>query len=425
MAPLVRDAPALLEDLLGPLGRPRHPVALARFAARAALPATPFARIAFRGERARGFFAGLAAHSMLPLSRSPTAGYGLDARRCSVTPSAGRSPGAAPQPLTDALVSILASLGGKVETGPATSVTSTSSTAPVRAARRRRRASSSRSRGRAAPGAYRRRLEGFRYGPGRVQARLGARRADPVAAPRVRARRDRAPRRDARRRSPPRSEQQWRREPAARRSCCSRSRACSTRRVRRTGRHTAWAYCHVPNGSTVDMTERIEPQVERFAPGLPRSDPRPSRRSARPHGAVQPELRRRRHQRRRRRPAAVRSRVRLRGSRPTRRRSRASSSARRRRRPAAACTACAATTRRGRRSATSRGADERPSARVVALGLGALMLLLVAASVPSRPLRARSSPAGAARRRHPASCRSRSSACWSQTASRGTRSAGS
>ena len=34
------------------------------------------------------------------------------------------------------------------------------------------------------------------------------------------------------------------------------------------GRHTAWAYCHVPNGSTVDMTERIEQQVERFAPGF-------------------------------------------------------------------------------------------------------------------------------------------------------------
>src|SRR5213080_801650 len=34
------------------------------------------------------------------------------------------------------------------------------------------------------------------------------------------------------------------------------------------GKHTAWAYCHVPNGSVMDMTERIEKQVERFAPGF-------------------------------------------------------------------------------------------------------------------------------------------------------------
>ena len=42
------------------------------------------------------------------------------------------------------------------------------------------------------------------------------------------------------------------------------------------GKHTLWAYCHVPNGSTIDMTERILGQIERFAPGLSRPDPRPS-----------------------------------------------------------------------------------------------------------------------------------------------------
>ena len=69
-----------------------------------------------------------------------------------------------------------------------------------------------------------------------------------------------------------RSRRRRRRRGAGRRpsghSCCSPSRASSTRRARRPGKHTAWAYCHVPNGSSVDMTERIEAQVERFAPGF-------------------------------------------------------------------------------------------------------------------------------------------------------------
>ena len=56
------------------------------------------------------------------------------------------------------------------------------------------------------------------------------------------------------------------------RSSSSRSRAASTPRA--PGQHTAWAYCHVPNGSTRDMTDRIEAQVERFAPGFRDRDPR-------------------------------------------------------------------------------------------------------------------------------------------------------
>ena len=119
------------------------------------------------------------------------------------------------------------------------------------------------------------------------------------------------------------------------------------------GQHTAWAYCHVPNGSTVDMTERIEAQVERFAPGfreriLARSALGPAAIERHNANYVGGDINGG--------AATCRSssRARSRASRRTRRRSPASSSARRRRRPAAACTGCAASTPRGRRCARVR-----------------------------------------------------------------------
>ncbi len=59
------------------------------------------------------------------------------------------------------------------------------------------------------------------------------------------------------------------------------------------GRHTLWAYCHVPNGSTVDMTEAIEGQIERFAPGFRETIISRRRSHARRHRSGQPQLRRR------------------------------------------------------------------------------------------------------------------------------------
>ena len=64
------------------------------------------------------------------------------------------------------------------------------------------------------------------------------------------------------------------------------------------GQHTFWAYCHVPAGQPVDMTGRIEAQVERFAPGFRDLILARSVADRGGHGAVQPQLRRRRHQRR-------------------------------------------------------------------------------------------------------------------------------
>src|SRR5262249_13989159 len=77
MAPLVADADGLVDGLLGPLRLPRHPLALARFGVFGLLPARWLAERFFRGEAARGLFAGLAAHSIQPLEHPLTAAPGL------------------------------------------------------------------------------------------------------------------------------------------------------------------------------------------------------------------------------------------------------------------------------------------------------------------------------------------------------------
>jgi phytoene dehydrogenase-like protein len=75
--PLVESWPKIAESVLGPLRWPRHPLALARFGLRALQPATGLVRRTFSGVQARALFAGIAAHSMLPLEKRPTGGIAL------------------------------------------------------------------------------------------------------------------------------------------------------------------------------------------------------------------------------------------------------------------------------------------------------------------------------------------------------------
>jgi phytoene dehydrogenase-like protein len=264
-APLVRDAEPLLEDILAPVHVPAHPIALARFGVRAAPPATTLARLSFRGEKARGLFAGLAAHSMLRLDRPPSAAFGL------MLGLLGHSVGwpfarGGSQRLSDALASYLRALGGEIETGR--HVESLAELGDPRAV-----LLDVTPRGLLAlagdrlPARYRRGLERYRYGPGVFkldwaldgpipwQAEECARAAtvhlgatlEEIAASEA---------------APGRGEVTERPYVLlAQHSLFDPTRAPA-------GQHTAWAYCHVPNGSTVDMTERIEAQVERFAPGF-------------------------------------------------------------------------------------------------------------------------------------------------------------
>jgi phytoene dehydrogenase-like protein len=265
VGPLVRDADALLDDLLGPARVPGHPLALARFGVAAALPAASLARIAFRGPRARGFLAGLAAHSMLPLTRMPSAAFGL------VLALLGHAAGwplarGGSQAIADALASYLRSLGGEVETGRR--VTSLSElegaqTVLLDVTPRQLVALA----GDSLPSGYRARLGRYRYGPGvfkldwaldgpipwraetcarAATVHLGATLEEIAASER----------------------QPWRGAVAQRPYVLLAQQSLFDPTRAPAGKHTAWAYCHVPNGSGVDMTERIERQVERFAPGF-------------------------------------------------------------------------------------------------------------------------------------------------------------
>ena len=265
LRPLADSADALLDDLLGPLRVPRHPLALARFGLQGGLPASLFARLAFRGERARGFFAGMAAHSMLPLSEPATAAYGL------VLALLGHAAGwplarGGSQQLANALASYLQALGGTIETGRQVDSLAELDGASVvlldTGPRELLRLA-----GDSLDSGYRRSLERFRYGPGvfkldwALDAPIPWRAEDCSRAATVHlggtldeiAASERAPSIGA--------SAQFPFVLLAQQSLFDPTRAPE-------GRHTAWAYCHVPNGSTSDLTERIERQVERFAPGF-------------------------------------------------------------------------------------------------------------------------------------------------------------
>jgi phytoene dehydrogenase-like protein len=266
IGPLADNWGDLTSSILGPMLRvPPHPVTLARFGTRAVWPATALARRVFDGEAARAMFGGLAAHAILDLGSPLTSSFGL------TFAAAGHAGGwpavkGGSQRLTDALASYLRSSGGEVVTGRR--VASLADLPPARVVLfdLTPRQVVAIAGDRLDPGA-RRTLERYRYGPGsfKVDYALdapvpwsaeGCRRAgsvhvggslDEVAA---------AEREVARGRHPDRPFVL-----TAQPSMFDPSRAPA-------GRHTFWAYCHVPHGSPVDMTDAIEDQIERFAPGF-------------------------------------------------------------------------------------------------------------------------------------------------------------
>ncbi len=262
--PFVERADDLMEALLGPPGF-RRPLLMARFARHAIRSIDGVAHRRFGDERTRAMLAGVAAHSIVPLDMLATAGYGLGlliaAHAVGWPVARGGS-----QQLANALSSYLRSLGGEIVTGERIQSLdelprSRATLCDVTPRQLLRLA------GDKMHGLYARRLRRYRYGPGvfKMDWALSA----PVPW-RARECGDAgtlhlggtfeeiaAAERDA-----------WAGRHADRPYVLAvqSSRFDASRAP--AGSHTLWAYCHVPNGSTLDMSERIERQIERYAPGF-------------------------------------------------------------------------------------------------------------------------------------------------------------
>jgi phytoene dehydrogenase-like protein len=263
MGPLVEAAAHLFADLLGPFRIPRHLFTAARFGLSALWSARRLAERRFRGPRARALFAGLAAHSVLPLERPPSAAVGL------MLGLAGHAvgwpfPRGGAQRIADALVSYLRSLGGEVVTGRR--VAAVEELPPARAVLfdLSPRVVLNIAAGRLS-GSYRRRLGRYRYGPGAFKIDYAL--SDPIPWAAADCGRAGTVHVGGTLGEIAAGEQAvWAGEHPERPFVLVAQ--CSPFDPTRAppGRHTAWAYCHVPNGSAVDMTDRIEGQIERFAP---------------------------------------------------------------------------------------------------------------------------------------------------------------
>ncbi|MBP8002940.1 MAG: NAD(P)/FAD-dependent oxidoreductase [Chloroflexi bacterium] len=265
MTPLVRDWEKLMHEFLGPLRPPRYPFAMARFGLNALWPAKTLAEWRFRDEKARGFFAGLAAHSIMPLDWLTTSAFGL------MLGILGHAvgwpmPQGGTQQIANTLARYLESLGGRVETG--TMVRSLRELPPAKAIlldvtpRQVLHIA-----GDELPPGYRRQLRNYRYGQGVFKIDYALSEPIPWHAAACRqagtvhigptlaeiAQGEKAI---------------WQGQHPERPYVLVAQHSLFDPTRAPAGQQTAWVYCHVPNGSTTDMTQVIENQIERFAPGF-------------------------------------------------------------------------------------------------------------------------------------------------------------
>jgi phytoene dehydrogenase-like protein len=262
--PLVKNWPVLAKDILGPLHLPTHPYKMAQFGFKALTSATHLAK-RFHTREARALWAGMAAHALQPLSNAATSAIALVLL---ITAHTGGWPVArgGSQSIAHALSSYFVSLGGKIQTSFLVHSLEQLPTADAIlfdiTPRQLLQIA-----GHSLSAIYKWQLNHYRYGMGVYKIdwalagaipfisehcrqsgtiHLGNTMEEIVAAEQVTA-------------NGGHPEKPF--VLLAQPGVFDASRAPK-------GKHTAWAYCHVPNGSTFNMTSRIENQVERFAPGF-------------------------------------------------------------------------------------------------------------------------------------------------------------
>lgn len=266
LEPFARNWNKLADDILGPFPfPPRHPFLLTRFGLPALLPSSVLARLWFRGKMARTLFTGCAAHSIMALDKVVTGSFGL------VLALLGHAvgwplPRGGSQNIVNAMAAYLNTLGGKVITDtPITNIDDLPSSRAVLFDVTPRQLV--RIAGHHLPESYKRRLQGYRYGPGVFKVDWALAGPIPWKAPEC-TRAGTVHVGGTMEEIEHSEHEMWHGRIAekpfvlvAQQSLFDPTRAPQ-------GQHTGWAYCHVPNGSTVDMTERVERQIERFAPGF-------------------------------------------------------------------------------------------------------------------------------------------------------------
>jgi phytoene dehydrogenase-like protein len=265
MRPVVKNWRAIEQDALAPIGVPHHPFPTGRFGVKALQPASWLARHSLRSVESRALFAGLAAHSFLPLSYWGTSAVAL------VLGAAGHVAGwpipmGGSRSIALALAAYLRSLGGEIVTSWRVQSLEELPPAPIILCDVGPHALA-RIAGARLPLKFGRALENYRYGPAAFKLDWALR--EPIPWSNAACRRagtihlggtleeiiasEIAPTQGVHSSRPFVLLSQP--------SLFDSSRAPQ-------GKHTAWAYCHVPNASNVDMTNQMEAQIERFAPGF-------------------------------------------------------------------------------------------------------------------------------------------------------------